>query len=236
MECIIFDKDGTLLDFSAFWIPVAKNGVTKICNHFNVSDDVKNCIYKEAGVGETIGIDSIVCYGSYEDIGELIYKVFKENGINESLKDVVDFSAKAFESVSKTGQVKPTTPKLKELLQKLKNRGSHLFVATADSINMTKYCLDKLEITDFFEEILTEDGIHIGKPNPYYINYLAKKYGFDKKDMCMIGDTVNDMKFGINGNINCYGVGIDEKSRNTLSKYANAVAKDVEELFEKNEI
>lgn len=236
MKCAIFDKDGTLLDFEAFWVPVAKKAIDVICAPFKIDAQTRKDVLKAIGIGETVSILGPLCYGTYADIANAIYNTLKNNNIKCDKDYFLKVTHDAFADNIVEGDLKPTSKNLKATLEKLKNEGTKLFVVTADSYDMTKYCLDKIEIFDLFDEILTDDGIHLGKPNPYYIDYLQDKYGFNKDEMCMVGDTLADMKFANNGHIKAFGVGEDEKNREILGEYADLTARNVEALYGKYSI
>ena len=233
MKCAIFDKDGTLLDFEAFWVPVAQKAIDVICAPYNMDAQTRKDVLNAIGIGETVSILGPLCYGTYTDIANAIYEALVKNNIECDKNYLLSITHDAFADNINVGDLKPTSKNLKSTLEKLKSNGTKLFVVTADSFDMTKYCLNKIGIFDLFQEILTDDGVHPGKPNAYYIEYLQDKYGFKKEDMCMIGDTLADMKFANNGKIKAYGVGEDENNRKILEEFADLTARNVEELYGK---
>ena len=236
MKCAIFDKDGTLIDFEAFWIPVARKAIDEICKPYKMDTQMRKDVLKSIGIGETVNILGPLCYGTYTDIANAIYNTLLLGNVKCEKEYLLNITHDAFSNALNEGTLKPTSKNLKATLKKLKDSGTLLVVVTADTYDMTKYCLEKIEIFDLFDEILTDDGIHPLKPDPYYIEYLKDKYGLKKEDMSMVGYTLADMKFANNGHIRAYGVGEDEKNRKILSEFADLTARNVEELYGKNTI
>ena len=66
-DAVIFDKDGTLIDFDAFWISVTVNALTKLLKEFNIDQNMVNDILPLLGVkdGKT-DIDGVLCKGTYK--------------------------------------------------------------------------------------------------------------------------------------------------------------------------
>lgn len=236
MECIIFDKDGTLMDFAKFWIPVAKKAIDYVCADYSVGEDIKEEILKAIGVDENVDILGVLCYGTYGDIINVVYEVLDKNNVVYDKMTMTKKFPEAFAKARHEGEIAPTSPGLKNTLADLKAKGKKIFVVTSDNYETAEYCLRKLDIFELFDEIIADDGVHPSKPDPYYIDYLVAKYGFSKDEMCMIGDTLADMSFARNGGIKAYGVGVDEKSRSILAEYAEATSSDVSALFKENEI
>lgn len=231
MKCVIFDKDGTLLDFAKFWVPVAEKAVDDICAPYEMSAQARKNVLKAIGIGKAVSILGSLCYGTYTDIANDIYMCLTQSGIKCNREYLVEKTHSAFVKFADAGILVPTSKNLKTTLENLKNKGVKLFVVTADCYDMAKLCLEQIGILDLFDEILTDDSVHPGKPDAYYIEYIKDKYNFQNEDMCMIGDTVTDMKFAQNGKIKGFGVGADEENRKILSKYADATAENVEALF-----
>jgi phosphoglycolate phosphatase-like HAD superfamily hydrolase len=49
VDCIIFDKDGTLIDFDLFWGPRTEKWVDAMAASLQLGDDFKNEVYELIG-------------------------------------------------------------------------------------------------------------------------------------------------------------------------------------------
>lgn len=237
MKAILFDKDGTLLDFSAFWLPIAHQVMDALGQHYPpLAGELRLTALKNIGVeGNDVAVTGCLCGGTYEDIGAMLYDTLKETMPGLDRDAVIRETEEAFMACADAGKLTLSHPRLPDVLETLKAQGTRLFVVTADCLSMTRLCLEKLGIVSFFEELLTTDGENPPKPDPYYINYLCEKYGFAKEDMCMVGDSLVDMRFARNGGIKALGVGKSAKNREILSPLAAATAETIVELFDRHE-
>ena len=140
-KVIIFDKDGTLLDFDEFWLGVsdsALDDIIKVCG----SDATVEELYNAMGVCNRVtDISGILCRGTYAQMGEAIYEVLKKHGCTLSEEEVTEISVNAYHNNFCKGKVKPTCENLYDMLKSLKNAGAILAVVTTDDSYFTEKCL-----------------------------------------------------------------------------------------------
>lgn len=121
---------------------------------------------------------------------------------------------------------------VKELLQKLKDDGYRLFVATSKPESMAISVLERFELTEYFEAVCgaTLDGSRCKKAD--VIAYLKERYG-DIGDTLMVGDTASDVKGAAVHGIKTVGVtwgyGLKEEM---LKAGATLFADTPKELYE----
>ena len=65
-QAIIFDKDGTVLDFNAFWISVSKGVVNDLIKKFNVNISNKTFLTAIGVFDETSDPNGVLCKGTYD--------------------------------------------------------------------------------------------------------------------------------------------------------------------------
>lgn len=231
-EAIIFDKDGTLLDFDAFWVTVSVNALKEVLKHFekeNVPvEEILECLGVHDGVTD---VDGVLCKGTYRQMGEKVYDVLCRYGCGASCDDVTDAVISAYNNNADSGEIKPNSPKLAEVLTRLKKDGKKLAVVTMDNEEITRKCLKRLGIIDLFDKVYTDDGHTPVKPNPNAAIEFCKVIGVQRERTVMVGDTLTDAKFAKNAEIGFIGVAKSDKSKAILSPYANAVVSDLSEIL-----
>lgn len=231
---VIFDKDGTLIDFDAFWVNVTIAALKDTLKAFDKSEDNMAEILKAFKIenGKT-DIDSVISKGTYAQMANIIYEILKKSGGDFSEKEVCDVMLKAYRENADAGKILPTCDNIREVLLKLKNAGKRLLVITTDDCNITVKCLKALNILDLFDKIFSDDGKTPLKPDPTCLINYCKEENIPIEDALMVGDTMTDMNFAKNAGICSIGVG---EGRARLEEYATAVIPDISHIFEVLEV
>lgn len=233
VKAVIFDKDGTVLDFDAFWLPVAVKATEIIMSKLGVIDVPSAKLLESMGV--TDGVASIkgsLCFGTYRDMAEDMNTVFKRYGYNFDVEKLTGLTVDAYHGSVDAGEIKPTCENICEVMQTLKNRGIMIVLVTSDGPAVTGECLKGLGIDKYFDLVFTDDGTHPNKPDPFMINKLCADYGFSKSEVVMVGDTLADMNFAINGGVRSVGLAKTEGNKDILSEKTETVIPDISHLCE----
>lgn len=208
IKAILFDKDGTLIDFDAFWIPVSAAAVKDILSRAGAGDDMLTEILGALGVhGDTTDPDGLLCRGTYGEMGLKIRGVLSEHGIRLSEEEAMRMTGDAFSRSAGAGTVKPVCAGLRGVLERLKERGIRLLVVTTDNPEVTHICLEKLNIEDLFEKVIADDGVVPPKPDPRCALDFAGKSGIPVGEIAMVGDTLTDIGFARNAGMRMIYVG-----------------------------
>lgn len=232
-EAIIFDKDGTLLDFDAFWVTVSHKAIQEVLEQFGYKS-LSACEILEAfGVRDGVtDMNGVLCKGTYEQLGEILYGIFRQHGGSESCDDVTAALIEAYNRNAEAGEVRPTCPDLVRVLGDLKAQNIKLAVVTTDNLHITRQCLEKLGILDLFDRIYTDDGQTPTKPDPYCALDFCAFAHVEKEHVVMVGDTVTDMRFAKNAGIVSIGIAKNEQNRQILAPHATAVITDPSRIFD----
>ena len=232
-EGIIFDKDGTLIDFDAFWVAVSKKALDRVLIKFNMEKVDVNEIFLAFGVHDGVtSINGVLCKGTYEQMGCIVYDILCKYGCKHSCDDVTEAVVAAYNESVDAGEIKPTSPMLADLLKNLKSQGKHLAIVTTDNELITCKCLSALGIEELFDKIYTDDGVNPTKPDPYCALDFCNLFGMDKDRVVMVGDTVTDVRFANNAGISVIGFARNEENKEILSCYTNTVITDMRELLD----
>ena len=226
-KVIIFDKDGTLLDFDKFWLGVSDAAIADILKEAKCDASIEE-IYNSMGVYNGItDISGILARGTYEQMGEAIYGVLEKHNCLLGKEEVTKITVEAYHKNFNHGKVIPTCENLKEMLNSLLNLGIKLAVVTTDDSYFTEKCLNELGVKDCFDILLCNDGEFPHKPDPYGIELIKKHFGVTNDEILMVGDTITDMQFAKNGKVDAIGVGKTEKARKILGEYTEKTFPDV---------
>ena len=230
MKGIIFDKDGTLLNFEAFWLPITDGVLKDLAHKFCVSAEAEKSVKQKIGNhGGKVGKNSVLCAGTYAQMAELDRAVISQCGTEAAEKEMYRELCRAFEENMFRGVVVPTTPDLRELLLYLKTQGIKLFVATTDNFSITSACLKKLGVDGLFDGVFTDGAGYPPKPDPYIIEKIAKEYAVPRENLLMVGDTCTDLLFARNGRIKAAYVS-QENEDAVLSPSPDFLMRDLNEL------
>lgn len=230
---IIFDKDGTLLDFEKFWVKILVVATQSILKHFDITAEISDEIYSALGVENGIvNIDGVYCHGDFEGMGNAYYDVITSNGYTVDKAELFAVATEEFRNNFHVGEAVANCKDLRSLLLKLRDMGIKTAIVTADDAYSTKACLELLGVSDCFNEIFVSDDGYPNKPDPYYINMLCDKEGISPQEIIMVGDTLNDMKFAENGGVGAIAIAKNEKNRLALAPYAIATISSLDSIFE----
>lgn len=233
VDAIIFDKDGTLIEFDKFWVKVSEKAIESVMKKLQIEGDFNAEILSAIGVNNGVtDVDGILCKGTYFQIGQEFHRVFNERGYDFSLELVVKEVLNAYNENHASGEVVATTPKLVEILKELKVRNKKLAVVTTDNEYVTDVCVQKLGVKGLFDAIYTDDGKTPTKPDPYCVFDFCKKFNIDINNVVMVGDTLTDVNFAKNAGIKVIGVAKHEQNKKILQGKADVVIEDLSALLE----
>ncbi|GMT01500.1 hypothetical protein PENTCL1PPCAC_23674, partial [Pristionchus entomophagus] len=194
IKLVIFDKDGTLVDFHSMWIPWAKATVAML--------EKETGIACGAAVYKTLGVDPLTCKVSMGALAEKtllgiradVSKTLQSLGINQESADAI--CQVAVPEAVKDGVTRPVCD-LPTLFESLARRGVRSAVCTADSRRATVNQLDMLGIAPYMDLVVcgNDQGI-VPKPSPHCAIQICKKLGVELSEALMVGDTVADVKMG----------------------------------------
>lgn len=230
-DAIIFDKDGTLIDFDAFWISISEKAIGALLKALHREDIPMEEILFALGVrdGET-DVDSVLCKGTYEQMGEIVHGVLARHGCEISREDAIRMVLDLYTANMGEGAVRPTCPGLADALKALKAQGKRLAVVTTDNDVMTRRCLQELGIEDLFERIYADDGKTPMKPDPYCAEDFCRRLGISKERLLMVGDTMTDVHFARNAGISVVGVAKRAAHREFLAPHVDHLVAEIAEL------
>ena len=242
---ILFDKDGTLIDFNSFWIRVAKSVVPEFLKKNQIPADQKHIdlVMEAMGIfGDYVDPNGALAYKSNREIAEGVAESLAGNGIQTDSRQVQEQLVRLFEeSIFEQKIPFQTFTDLPELFRRLKAKEIRLGIATADTMVSAKHCVQELQIEELLDYIGADDGTVRPKPEPDMFEAFCQAYGLEPGEVAVVGDTRNDMKFARNCKGKAIGVLSGVSAKEDFEDLADMVIPSVADIFsilepgEKNE-
>ncbi|KEF39196.1 haloacid dehalogenase superfamily enzyme, subfamily IA [Schinkia azotoformans MEV2011] len=234
INTILFDKDGTIIDFPSIWIPWIDNIFDYLV------DTVPECplsrielrtAFGAEGKGDFVDPKGPLAIASIEESKTIIaYKLY-ENGVPWDSAVVYASESVKFANEKENSSTIKAIDGIKEFLEDVRANNIRLGVLTADDTDRAWEHLKEVKLADYFEFVIGSDQVSNGKPFPD-MAYLARdRYSITLSETMLIGDTNADMQLGKNAGVNVT-VGIVTYSDNNINhlKDADIIIKSYKEL------
>lgn len=222
---LLFDKDGTLLDFHATWAPI----LDRVAADLAAGDEALAARLLDHGGRDPLSgryrAGSLLAQGNTQEIaeawgpmlpdypGDLLVermdRVFAEDGVAASMP-VLDIAA---------------------FFARLKARGLKLGVATSDSERAAKAILERFEALHLLDFVAGYDSGHGPKPTPGMVQAFCGAVGLAPAEVAMVGDNRHDMEMGRTAGCGaCIGVLTGTSAATDLAPLASVVLDSIAAL------
>jgi len=188
IAAILFDKDGTLIDFDGTWGPATYEVMRALAK----GDEAAMARQAEAlhfslATRRFLATSPLIA-GSSASYGALWGEALGRSDF-EALRREID-ALTAVESLKSLAPIgRPA-----EVLGALKARGLRLGLATNDSEASARRQAAALGIAEHLEFIAGYDSGHGGKPAPGMALAFAQQVGVAPSEIAMVGDTLHDLR------------------------------------------
>lgn len=221
---ILFDKDGTLLDFAATWGPATAAVLAELA----AGDEARHGeLARLAGFDRASGVfhpHSPIIAGDPDSFApqwaELVgvaYDAAFSERVNGLFRQHSLASLKAFEEVG-------------AVLDQLRGAGFTLGLATNDAEANAHAHLEALGIVDRFAFVAGYDSGHGAKPAPGMVRAFAEEIGVPPSAVAMVGDTLHDLDSARAAGAVAIAVVRDGAEAGALAEHADVVIADLGEL------
>jgi phosphoglycolate phosphatase len=214
---VLFDKDGTLFDFSSTWEAWAASFLRRIA-----TDDSQ-----AAYLGHAIGFDlssrrfeadSIVIAGTPDEVVAVLQAHLPHIPAGQLL-NIVNAEA----TVAPQVEAVP----LKPLLAELRADEMRLGVVTNDAEVPAKAHLDGAAVTEFFDFIAGCDSGFGAKPAPGQLLAFSESVALEPAQVLMVGDSLHDLLAARAAGMPAVGVLTGLAEASVLAPHAEAVLPDI---------
>lgn len=236
---ILFDKDGTLIDFFSLWLGAAERAIPKFLENNNINDEkMVNVVLESIGVKNSkVDPRGALAYKSYSEIGNDIYKELCKHGYKLNAEKIgADISRLFDNEVNKDDVNIVELYDLHKLFEYLKGKNIYIGLATTDTLLSAEYCLKRLNVNKYFDFIGADDGVYKPKPAIDLIEAFCSKFNLKYSEIAVVGDTYNDMIFAKNSGALSIGVLSGVSTIEDFKGHADIILKNVGELVINKEI
>jgi phosphoglycolate phosphatase len=193
---ILFDKDGTLIDFHGTWVPATIDTASALAELAlpeappQARADLVKRLVGLIGydpVTRSLDPESLLARGS---LGEIAALWAREAGLQE-MRDAIERIGAEFR-VHAVGSATPLVP-LGPLFGRLRGRGLRIGVATMDTTLSARMTFANLNVDHLLDFITGFDGGHGEKPGPGMVHGFCAAAGLTPGEVVVVGDSMHDL-------------------------------------------
>lgn len=225
IRAILFDKDGTLIDFPATWEPVLRS------------------LAAEFAEGEPGKVEELLAVAGYDPV----LKLFRPGSIWAAghTLDLVrawlpgaDAARHAEAALWVDGYCSSLAPQtavpitdLEALFSKLTGQGFRLGIATNDSARSANATMERLGLLGHLTLVMGYDSVPDPKPGPGMVRKFCEVSGTRAREVAVVGDNVHDVEMARAAGAGlAIGVLTGNARREHLEQHADHLIGSVEEL------
>jgi len=224
IQAILFDKDGTLLDFDATWGPVYRQAAS-IAARNDASDTERFLL--ASGLDPATGkpaAGSLLAAGNTEEIAE----AWIAGGADFKLDDLTARLDRLF--IDRMHDSEPL-PGIREAVDVLRARNYTLGVASSDSEAAIRAFLAGTGLAPRFSFVTGYDTGHGPKPEPGMVHGFAAAIDLPASSIAVIGDNMHDIDMARSAGAGLtIGVLTGTSRREDLEPHADAVLESAADL------
>ena len=233
---VIFDKDGTLVDFTATWVPLIRSRVQFLLEALGRDGDLKTFLLRSWGIDPLSGsVDPRGPCPVSPRSEEIVIGTMALYQKGYPWDEAKQWVMKAFDQADATTNRKTLlrpVDGIQTLLRRLKRDGFSLALATSDERRDTEVVLSSLGLETLFDALVCAGEVDPPKPDPEAILTLCNRFSIPPGETIFIGDTVTDMIMGKRAQV-ALTIGIVEGGvtpREELERVADVVFDSVRDL------
>jgi phosphoglycolate phosphatase len=189
IRAILFDKDGTLIDFQKSWGPILREAALVAAHD---DEALARRLMLAGGMDPDTLVtapDTVFAAGSTSEIAE----AFRSEGAQWPGAELIQMLDTLFVASAERGV--PVTP-LHPLFERLRKAGYILGIASSDSEAAIRRLADIENIAGLIDFIAGYDSGFGSKPQPGMALGFAKSLGIPAASIAVVGDNLHDMRMG----------------------------------------
>lgn len=229
---ILFDKDGTLIEFREYWHMVISRLFTELEKEYGVKSETLLMLKKISGyLAEGFQKESMIQYATTSQIIDSWEEIImREEGSIIGREELLDL----FEGIALSeDMVIRSLPGVDRLLYYLKKKGYFLGIATADSTKSAVHSLKKAGLLHYFDYIGCNEEDTQAKPSPQMAYAFCRQVGIKTEELLVVGDSVTDLEFAENAGASFAGLLTEYNDRARIEALAAVTVVKIDEIIDR---
>lgn len=241
IDLVVFDKDGTLIDFHHLWAQRARKSVAAVVQHVRGDASLARALYRSLGFDPELGraiADGPLATAAMDKLYAIAAAVLYQHKLGwRQAEEAVQVSfVPVIDALPTAGDIRPLGD-IAAHFRRLRQAGVHLAVATSDNRAATEATLALLGAADLVGALVCgDDGIRgidaPKKPAPEVLWHVAGQFGVPPGRTMIVSDTASDMimgaRAGAGGRIGVLGGAGDPEA---LAAHADEVVGSIAEIL-----
>ncbi len=190
---VLFDKDGTLIDVHATWVPIYRAVLKDMLGLDEASAEAMMTTAGYDPERQTFRAGSVLAGGT---TGELVDQWWPGLDAEERAARIHTLDHGYAHLVRE--KLSPLMP-IEPILSELKAMGLLLGVGTNDTQHSARDHMAHIGVIEHFEDIIGADTVPVPKPSGNMIRRFAEITGLHVSEIAMVGDNHHDMEEARNG-------------------------------------
>jgi len=239
VDCVIFDKDGTLIEIDNFWVPRVQKWADSIATSLNLEYEFKKEVFDLLGYSisqNQVRYESPLAVANMEALMILMSGIISRYGI--SWHEALTLAEHSAEETILADPIPDEIISKGNILQTMKNlvkAKAHNVAVTSDDRRLTELTLAYLGIKNLISAMICGDDPIPNKPDPIAALSISKQLGISTSRMMMVGDSLTDMQFANNAGIAFrIGVASTPEKKSLLAPHADALVDSIDEFRVQN--
>jgi len=231
---VIFDKDGTLLDFEKTWVGIIGELIDALGGHAPDPLSLRGRVERALGIDlgkSSIDGNGALAMGTFTECNALLaYALYREGIRWDRAQTIVEETgARVFSASARKKHVRAAQGAL-PLLKALKSRGIPLAVATNDKHRDAVVDMELIGAAPYLDLVVGADSVKHPKPAPDMIDLICGSLGLPASQTVLVGDTAMDAMLGRNAGV-MLTVGVSGiVPADALSEHMDIVVSSLEDI------
>ncbi len=228
IKAVLFDKDGTLVDFRATWVAAYRGVARELAARAGGGRELADHLLRRAGYDpdtDRFEEDSPLLWAT----GEAVAAIWRAEPV---LREVAGIEAVVAAHFGDHRRYPPVPiGDLHGLMTRLRHRRLRLGIATMDTTEKARATVLDLGIAEHFAFVVGADAGHGAKPGPGMVHAFCDVVGCTPEETVVVGDSRADLAMARNAGC---AVAVAVRTGGTpprlLAPLADAIIGDVQEL------